>query len=159
MNYFGAPGATDEWYTPKYIFDALGCTFDLDVANAAIGGAHVPCRRSIGSDSLEAEWEGFIWMNPPFGRRNGIRPWLEKFVQHGNGICLMPDRTSAPWFQWVAPRLDKMLFMPKVRFERPDGRQGKSPADGSVLGAIGFSGAEALRRAHHLGFLVTKAWD
>ena len=26
-------GATDEWYTPRYIFTALGCTFDVDVAS------------------------------------------------------------------------------------------------------------------------------
>ena len=26
-------GATDEWYTPPRVFDALGCSFDLDVAS------------------------------------------------------------------------------------------------------------------------------
>lgn len=26
-------GISDEWYTPKYIFDALNCQFDLDVSS------------------------------------------------------------------------------------------------------------------------------
>ena len=26
-------GATSEWYTPRYIFTALGCNFDVDVAS------------------------------------------------------------------------------------------------------------------------------
>lgn len=25
-------GMSDEWYTPKYIFDALGCKFNMDVS-------------------------------------------------------------------------------------------------------------------------------
>ena len=30
-------GATSEWYTPRYIFTALGCTFDVDVASPGQG--------------------------------------------------------------------------------------------------------------------------
>ena len=35
MSHWEATGKSDEWYTPKYIFDALGAEFDLDPANAA----------------------------------------------------------------------------------------------------------------------------
>src|ERR1700744_2510086 len=90
-------GASDEWYTPKYIFDALGVHFDLDVAAPSTGPRYVPTSAWISSGSLGAEWGGFVWMNPPFGGRNGLEPWLEKFISHGNGVALVPDRTSAPW--------------------------------------------------------------
>jgi len=33
MSYWENLGATDEWYTPKYIFDAMDTFFDLDVAH------------------------------------------------------------------------------------------------------------------------------
>lgn len=152
MSHWENAGKSDEWYTPKYIFDALGCRFDLDPANAAVGGAHVPCDRSYGSDGLEAAWEGFVWLNPPFGGRNGLVPWLERFVSHGNGIVLVPDRTSAPWFQYIAKRADRMLFVsPKVKFERPDGSLGKSPSTGTVLIAIGMQGVLAVDRAAAAG--------
>lgn len=137
--YFGpSVGATDEWYTPRYIFDALGCTFDMDVAAPADGPRHTPTRRWYSADSLSLPWSGFVWMNPPFGGRNGLVPWLDKFFAHGNGIALTPDRTSAPWWQAAAKRADALLFLNgKTRFERPDGTVGKSPGDGVTLWAAG----------------------
>lgn len=158
MSHWESTGKSDEWYTPKYIFDALGCTFDLDVANAAVGGAHVPCRESYGTEGLQRPWHGFIWMNPPFGGRNGLAPWLEKFIDHRNGVALVPDRTSAPWFQMAAPKMHAVLFVsPKVKFERPDGSIGKSPGTGTALFALGSEGFTALRRASRLGWLTVPA--
>lgn len=51
MGYWDQPGASDEWYTPKYIFDALGCQFYLDVASPP-AQTHVPCRARLTSSSL-----------------------------------------------------------------------------------------------------------
>jgi hypothetical protein len=65
-------GATDEWYTPPYVFEAMGVRFDLDVA-APRRLDWIPINdRFITSGSLEQDWRGFIWMNPPFGGRNAI---------------------------------------------------------------------------------------
>jgi len=61
------------------VFDALGCQFDLDVASPAGGKTHVPTSAFITAESLEAEWSGFVWMNPPFGGRDGLEPWLTNF--------------------------------------------------------------------------------
>lgn len=154
MSHWEALGASNEWYTPKYIFDALGCTFDLDVAHPA-APTHVPCRERLTSGSLEAAWNGFIWMNPPFGGRNGLVPWLEKFAAHRNGIALTPDRTSAPWFQQFARSMDGVLFVaPKVKFERPDGTHGKSPSGGTALWASGQLARGILGGASSLGLFV-----
>jgi hypothetical protein len=35
-------GATDERYTPRHVFDALGVEFDMDVAAPFGGPRHVP---------------------------------------------------------------------------------------------------------------------
>lgn len=152
MNYYAMPGASDEWYTPKYIFDAMGAHFDLDVAHPLQTGAHVPCRRFIFADSLTETWGGFVWMNPPFGGRNGIVPWLDKFFEHGNGVALTPARTSAPWWQNAARRAGAVLFIAgKVKFERLDGSVGKSPSNGTTLFASGRRGLEALDNAQRAG--------
>lgn len=55
-------GETSEWYTPVYIFDALGEIFDLDVSAPPGGGPHVPARawftqRDDWADSSMA-WDG-----------------------------------------------------------------------------------------------------
>jgi hypothetical protein len=147
-------GQSDEWYTPKYIFVALGCTFDLDVASPN-RATHVPAKAFIMDESLERDWHGFVWMNPPYGGRNSLRPWMHKFVMHGDGIALVPDRTSAPWFQEYVPRMDAVLFVKeKIKFERPDGTIGKQPGTGSALMAKGPRGVEALRNARALGWCV-----
>jgi hypothetical protein len=156
MSAWEAAGKSDEWFTPRYIFDAMmPVEFDLDVAAPMDGPRHVPTRFWRYTNSLEEFWAGFVWMNPPYGARNGLAPWLDKFIAHGNGICLVPDRTSAPWFQAAAPKMEAALFVsPKIQFERPDGTLGKSPGTGSVLFAIGRKGCEALERAKGLGWYV-----
>lgn len=156
MSVWETAGASDEWYTPKYIFDALAETFDLDVASPP-RQTHVPCRARLTSGALEVEWLGFIWMNSPFGGRNGLVPWLDKFFAHGHGIALTPDRTSAPWWQDSAKRSGAILFVAgKVKFERPDGSIGKSPGNGTTLFAAGDRAVAALHRANiaGLGFVA-----
>lgn len=146
-------GASDEWYTPRYVFDALGENFDLDVAGAAIGD-HVPTNHRIVPPrcGLTEPWAGFVWMNPPFGGRNGLVPWLDKFFEHGSGIALTPDRTSAPWWQDAAVRSDAhLLTRGKVKFLRPDGSVGASPGAGVTLWAAGDRAVKALVRAQHAG--------
>lgn len=154
MSHWEETGKSDEWYTPKYIFDALSCRFDQDVAAPNDGPMHVPTSRWLSKEALSMPWRGFIWMNPPFGGRNGIEPWLARFIAHGNGIALTPDRTSAPWFQRHACNADRLLFLPKVRFLKPDGTEGKSPSVGTVLWAAGDRAVTALERARDLGLML-----
>lgn len=158
MSSWESMGASDEWYTPKYIFDALGCVFDIDVSGPSQGEGFVPALSSITlpQNGLSEHWHGFIWMNPPFGGRNGLIPWLDRFFEHGNGISLTPDRTSAPWWQDAAKKADAILFISgKVKFIRPDGTEGKSPSTGTCLFASGARGVAALKSAHKngLGYL------
>lgn len=156
MGAYEKAGESDEWYTPLYIFDALDEGFDLDVASPPEGPRHVPAREFLSYGSLERPWHGFVWMNPPFGHQSTKRRWLTRFFDHGNGIALVPDRTSAPWFQEFAPKADAVLWVaPKIKFERPDGSVGESPGTGTCLFAAGQRAVAALVRASSLGF-VTK---
>lgn len=152
MSHWETPGASDEWYTPAFVFEALGERFDLDVAHPE-KPTHVPTRNWFTEmdDGLRCNWRGFVWMNPPFGGRNALEPWLTKFFAHGNGIALTPDRTSAPWFQDAWSRADRVLFTRKIRFLRPDGTAGASPSNGTCLFASGERAATALERASQRG--------
>ncbi|WHZ35736.1 DNA N-6-adenine-methyltransferase [Sagittula sp. MA-2] len=140
-------GETDEWYTPGYIFNALAERFDLDVAAPVEGPRHVPCWNwyHMIDNGLQKRWYGFVWMNPPFGHQRQKREWLARFFDHGNGIALVPDRTSAPWFQEFAPLADAICFVsPKIKFERQDGTLGQSPGTGTALLACGGRAVEAI---------------
>lgn len=146
-------GKSDEWYTPKYIFDALGCEFDLDVASPTdLTNIHVPAMQFIKSDSLDKIWRGFIWMNPPYGDRKVKEAWLAKFFNHGNGIALLPDRTSASWWQYSSQKADAVLFTSsRIQFIKPDGSLGTQPANGTTLFAVGERGVNALLNAEKNG--------
>lgn len=158
MAAYEAAGESDEWYTPAYVFDALGCRFDMDVA-APVDRTYVvtPTSRFLWSDSLSQAWSGFVWMNPPFGKVSGVnsqrikRAWLSKFFDHGNGIALTPDRTSAPWFREAWERADLVMFTPKIKFVRPDGSRGESPGTGTCLWASGPAAVFALQQAAKAG--------
>lgn len=141
---------SDEWYTPKFIFDAINIQFDLDPCSPS--KEHwTPANTHLtkDDDGLTSEWVGKVWMNPPFGGRNGQNVWLEKFIKHGNGIGLVAARTSAGWFHHYIPKMGGILFPKgKTKFIRPDGTEGKSPGTGVVLFAIGGECIEALKNSN-----------
>lgn len=154
MSAWEAPGKSDEWYTPAYIFDALGVTFDMDVAHPRDHHfTSVPARAFLYEESLSTDWRGLVWMNPPFGKGDRAKlRWMDKFFDHGNGIALTPDRTSAPWFQRCWQRADLCLFIsPKVKFIRPDGSRGEQPGTGTTLWAAGPEACIALHNAAENG--------
>lgn len=158
MSEFGDGPRSNDWYTPKWVFDALGCEFDLDVSAPVEGPRYVPAARWFWEQGLEQEWSGFVWMNPPYGHMVGKFDWMRKFITHGNGIALMPDRTSAPWWQWAAPQMDAILFVtPKIKFERPDGSLGEQPGNGTTLMALGERAVSALKAGQASGLGVILA--
>lgn len=146
---------SNEWFTPKYVFEALGVNFDLDVAMPLDDCfCNVPAKESftVEEDGLKSQWFGFIWMNPPFGNQKSKFLWIQKFINHQNGIALMPDRTSAPWWQYFAKNVDAILLVDgKIKFIKPDGSKGESPGNGTTLFAIGNKGINALKKAEEKG--------
>ncbi len=86
----------DECYTPQWVFDAMGIRFDLDVASSNSEMIVVPADRkyTVEDDGLALPWEGRVWMNPPFSK---ITPWINKWLEHGNGICLVPLSSNGRW--------------------------------------------------------------
>jgi hypothetical protein len=152
---------SDEWYTPKYLFDAMGkVMFDMDVASPKDRTyCNVPAKEFITENSLDIEWNGFVWCNPPFGKRNSKSLWLDKMAEHGNGIALVPDRTSTDWWQDGSIKSPVHLqIRGKIRFIKPDGTTGDSPSVGTTLFAYGSKAISCLYEAHinGLGTVFTR---
>ena len=135
---------SDEHYTPKVLFDTLGITFGTDVC-APVGG--VPWIPAINyydkeRDGLTNPWFDVVWMNPPFSNPT---PWVEKFIEHNNGIALCVVSKSK-WFNALWNSSDAVVPFPRTwKFERPDGSK-KTISFQSFLFAMGNVGAQAIQR-------------
>lgn len=151
-----AVGATVEWYTPKSLFDALGATFDLDPAGAPAGHAPwVPARRirTAIADGLSIEWEGHVWLNPPYGP--AAVPFIDRMIVHGDGLLLLPSRTETVAYQRALGSADAVCFLrDRLWFVRNDGVTGRS-SFGSTLFALGEWAVARLRTAD-LGVIVSR---
>ena len=133
---------SDEHYTPAWLFDELGLEFDIDVCAPENGVSWIPAKRYFTEsiDCLSQEWVGRVWMNPPFSKP---APFVEKFIQHGNGIALMVVSKSK-WFNAIWNAADAITPTARnMKFERPDGSN-KTISFQSFLFAMGEDNAKAL---------------
>lgn len=101
----GADRSSDDYFTPGWVFELLDLTFDLDVASPARPLPWLPAKRrfTINDDGLAPgrKWRGRVWMNPPYSAPG---PWVEKFVEHGHGVALLPI-SNGRWMRdlWAHP--------------------------------------------------------
>jgi hypothetical protein len=139
-----AERTTDDYWTPKWLFDALGITFDLDVACPPSGPPHGTARAfyTQETDGLASDWFGNVWMNPPFSKTND---WAYKFMKHRNGICLVPMSKSR-WFDALWADAEAVCALPyNLRF---GGHEKGSIFIACVLFAYGSHNVEALHSSN-----------
>ncbi len=136
-----------DWHTPPEVFDKLDIEFDIDVA-APIGGVDwIPAKKyyTEQDDGLTQDWEGTVWMNPPYGKFTAT--WLEKFINHGDGIALVFARTDTLWFHNLAAKADAILFTKGRLAFYNNGVKGQNAASGSLLIACGEKAVNALEQS------------
>jgi hypothetical protein len=148
---------SNEWFTPPKVFDALQVEFDMDPASPGRDAVPwIPAKKHLtkADDGLTTPWEGFVWLNPPYGLRNGMQKWIDRFVEHGNGVILLPGYTYTQWFQNFVTKVDGILFpLFKLHFINPNQEKQRSNCTlSNCLAAIGQKGRTALHNAGASGF-------
>jgi len=145
FNVINQETTTNDYYTPKWLFDLMGLTFDIDVAAPVQGIPWIPAKRwySQADDGLSQEWGGrLVWMNPPF---SNVTPWINKFIINGNGMALLVVSRSK-WFAELWDKADAIMATPAdLKFERPDGNS-KAISFQTFLFALGEPATAALHR-------------
>jgi hypothetical protein len=164
-----SPGDTtitnNEWYTPRWIFDAAGLIFDLDVcAPIAPESRTCPARRylTVLDDGLTTAWDGLVWMNPPYST---TAPWVDRFITHPDGLALVQAANSS-WLERLQPAIDAIALL-SLRHNR-SGRQlrGFLRADGGtveyptllILAGRGALAVDAVRRVAAADSYTGGAW-
>lgn len=148
-------GLSDSWITPKIIIDSLG-PFDLDPCQCT--PQPWPCAASsftIEDDGLYREWNGRVWLNPPYSE---AWKWMERLANHGRGTALIFARTEVEGFvNQVWNRANAVMFLHgRLFFHHPDGRRAKGNSGGpSCLVAYGNDDANLLRQSGLDGTVVS----
>lgn len=132
----GGPGfdtdysGQEAWFTPSWVFEGLGLSFDLDVASPPGGVPWIPAARYFTEedDGLAQPWAGVVWCNPPY---SAPAPWCRRFAEHDEmAILIRADlSTGGPLVAW---RSCHALWVPDGRLNFVDGV-------GTRGGAVTFS--------------------
>lgn len=99
--------ASDEWATPKYIYD-----------QAMEKGMYDPCPLGGTSNGLKSDWGADNYVNPPYSQ---LLRWVEKSIeQHRKGksvLLLIPARTDTKAFRMLYEHGSEITFITgRLRF-------------------------------------------
>ena len=98
---------SDDYYTPRWVFERMGLTFDLDVCAPPGGVEWVPATRYYdqAADGLASPWVGRVCMNCPYSQ---ARLWVPKFIEHAHGVALLPHAKSS-WHPVIWRQADAIV--------------------------------------------------
>jgi len=153
----------NEWYTPKdYIAAARQVLHDihLDPASNPLANEVVQAETyySADDDGLAHDWEGNVWMNPPY-ESGLIGQFVEKLCDaHASGsvpmaVVLVNNATETKWFQSLAEQASAICF-PKGRVKFWHPRKVAVPLQGQAVLFLGDAVDDFARAFSSFGFVM-----
>ena len=130
---------TEEWGTPKDLFDKLNDEFGFTLDPCA-SEENYKCDKyyTIEDDGLKQDWSNdIVFMNPPYGRE--IKHWVRKAYKEslkgGLVVCLIPARTDTRyWHDYIFPYAkDIRCLKGRLRFVKADKIGDAAPFPAAVV--------------------------
>lgn len=124
------PGTTtkSEWQTPQWLLQGVKKslnikTFSYDPATSERNPVGASWATYPPMNGLGTNWDlySWLWLNPPWGKRSPILPWIKKFQTFENcGTMLVPANTGSRWFHLLfAPENRLAFFKGRVNYIDP----------------------------------------
>lgn len=110
---------TDEWATPRWLFDALDKEFGFTLDPRSDGSnAKCPKFYSVRDSGLLKDWgTETVFMNRPYSQ---CRTWMHKAYaaaqQGATVVCLVPARTDTAWWHRYAMKGEIRLLRGRLKF-------------------------------------------
>ncbi|MBA3351129.1 MAG: hypothetical protein H0U23_01665 [Blastocatellia bacterium] len=125
---------TDEWPTPKWLFQALDREFRFTLDPCSTD-QNAKCAKHFTrkENGLIQPWhDEAVFMNPPYGRE--IAEWMEKaYSESKQGalvVCLIPSRTDTVWWHKFAMRGEIRFWPGRLKFE---GAKASAPFPSAIV--------------------------
>jgi hypothetical protein len=126
----GYEGLTNVWLTPRWLTEKLG-PFECDPCAADPRPWDIGTDQNIteAQDGLVTPWQGFAYVNPPYGPHVG--KWADLLANHEpGGILLIFARMETQAVQRALLRCDAVYFLSR-RLTFLEGTPPHNPAKGS----------------------------
>lgn len=156
----------NEWYTPEQyvsaVRDFMG-GIDVDPASSETAQRTVKASRffSIEDDGLKQEWNGRVWLNPPYSQP-AIHHFMQKTVDEFSaermteGVVLTHNYTDTSWFHIGAKVASAICFTRgRIGFLSPDGKKA-APTQGQAFFYFGDRFEEFADVFCQFGFVLVK---
>lgn len=113
-----------EWGTPQKFFDYCNYKYGDFTLDAAASSINAKCERFFTKcdDALNKDWNGIVWLNPPYGRNTTglfVKKALDEVsIGHANRVvCLLPAATDTRWFHNYCVRGLNIFIRGRLTFE------------------------------------------
>ena len=137
---------SNEWYTPKDLFDKLDKEFNFTLDPCCTKESAL-CDKyyTKEDDGLKQDWSGdtqdwskdIVFMNPPYGRE--IKDWIKKAYEESKRgatvVCLIPSRTDTTYWHDYCFKGEVRFLKGRLSFSN----KGTAPFPSAV---VIFSGEE-----------------
>jgi DNA (cytosine-5)-methyltransferase 1 len=130
---------TDKWYTPPNIQDLIIQTLgEIDLDPCADDGHHIKARShyTVTDDGLNREWEGRVFMNPPYSCPGVWMTKLQAEIEAGRvseAIALVPASTDTTWLSPVLATQPVCFWKGRIKFLDTDYQPKLSARQSHVL--------------------------
>jgi ParB family chromosome partitioning protein len=156
----------NEWYTPKYIIDAVVKVMgkiDVDPASSEIANKTINAKifYTIETNGLKQKWTGNVWLNPPYSQplifefSEAVCKKFEK--EEFEEICILVNNaTETKWFQNMLKICSSVCFLNgRVKFIDVKGNPNSAPLQGQAIIYMGSNTVGFKKIFNELGVVLS----
>jgi phage N-6-adenine-methyltransferase len=132
---------TNEWGTPKKLFDRLDKEFNFTLDSCASSWNYkVDNYYTIEDDALSKEWKGIVWCNPPYSNvGDSVKKAYEESLKGAIVVMLIFSKTDTRYWHDFVMKADEIRFIKgRVKFEKhedtiTESHSPSAPAPSSII--------------------------